>query len=193
MLRSLLSRRNDGRQRAEGTWQDEVTDNLQRRQVLHLVIMRPYIKFIGQGYFVGWSNLAPKTEQHEIAKQLVSERRKDSRPVTEQVAKLSITESEVIGGTLKARPDAVLLFVSSTLVDLEQDGMKLHSIPETRYIFRMADERRRDPSPRRDLNINHTGNRRDGERRHRSVSLKRDDSFPRPTYMKISLEYLDPP
>jgi hypothetical protein len=188
MLRSLLSRRNDGRQRAEGTWQNEVIDNLQRRRVLHLVIMRPYIKFVGQGYFVGWSNLAPKTEQHEIAKQLVSERRKDSHPVTEQIAKLSITESEVIGGTLKARPDAVLLFVSSTPVDLEQDGMKLHGIPETRYIFRMADERRRDPSPRHDL----TGNGGYGERRHRSVSPKRDDSFPRPTYMKVSLQYLDP-
>lgn len=188
MLRSLLSRRNDGRHRAEGTWQDEVTDNLQRRQVLHLVIMRPYIKFVGLGYFVGWSNLAPKTEQHEIAKRLVSERRKDSRPVTEQVAKLSITESEVIGATLKARPSAVLLFVSSTLVDLEQDGMKLHGIPETRYIFRLADERWRDPSPRRVL----IGNGGYGERRRRSVSPQRDDSLPRPTFMKISLEYLDP-
>ncbi|MCJ1247660.1 hypothetical protein MMC30_004875 [Trapelia coarctata] len=185
MLRLLLSRRNSDRQHAESA--EEIIENLPQRQVLSLVILRPYIRFVGQGYFAGWSNLAPETDQLEIARQLVSDRRKDSRPVTEQIAKLSITESEVIGGYMKARPDAALLSVLSTPVDLVQDGMKLHGIHETRFIFRMAGEPRPvtllSDLPKRDLSPPR-GNRRDRP--------SRAESFRRETYMKISLEYLDP-
>ena len=157
---------------------------MQQRLVLNLVIMRPYIIFTGQGYFVGWSRVAPVTEQQEIAKQLVSNRRKDSRPVTEQVAQLSITESEVIGGFLKAIPEGVLLSISTTLVDLEQDGMKLRGIPETRFIFRHP---RRDMDPRRDP-INPLRPRREN-----SAPPEGPEPFlPKETYLKSSLEFLDP-
>ena len=184
MLRLLLSPRTSDRRHVESA--EDVVENLHRGQVLAVVILRPYIRFTGQGYFVGWSNLSPETEQLEIARQLVSDRRKDTRLVTEQIAKLSITEAEVIGGYMKVRPDAYLLSVSSTPVDLEQDGIKLRGIPETRFIFRMADVRQRarltdlskldQPPP--------PGNRRDRP--------SRSESFTRPTYMKISLEFLDP-
>lgn len=87
---------------------------------------------------------------------------------------------------MKARPDAVLLSVLSTPVDLKQDGMKLCGIPETRFIFRMAGESKQvtfADTPKRD-HPPPPGNLRDRP--------SGSESFSRETYMKISLEFLDP-
>jgi len=81
MLRLLLSPRNSDRHHLKSA--EKIMNNLPQRQVLALMILRPYIKFMGQGYFVGLSNISPETEQLEIARQLVSDRRKAGCPVTE--------------------------------------------------------------------------------------------------------------
>ena len=178
MLRSLFSRRNRDWEREHDI--SDILDNVQPHSFLELIILKPYIQDVGNGYFVSWSRFNPKTEQHEISKQLLSDLQRLDCSVAEKAIKLSFRESDMVKAYLKSRRGAVLLSAFSTLVDLEQDGLKMCGIPEPRFIFRVPEKTQlalsldKHPETLHDSRLVHAR------------------ALERPTYVSVSLQYMDP-